>query len=152
MCNSPCCGPAKYLSCARIEFKSFLYLDSSPSPDICALFFLLLLQAAQTFPWGLRAWLHFFHLHAWFLCLVIIPALPAIIPIQKLHVCDILSRDRECRVHKVLPSEHNHVAASVFFRSKPGQGWVPKAEADGWASCRPPRGKEILFFIFPNIL
>lgn len=39
ICNSPCRGPAKYLSCARDEFKSFLHLDPAPSPDICTVFF-----------------------------------------------------------------------------------------------------------------
>lgn len=131
MCNSPCCWSAKHLSCARDEFKSFLHLDPAPNPHISTVFFSckfcrqprLILGVPGL---GCTSSTYMFD----FLHLVIPPALPDIISVQKktkTHLCDVAARVQECRVHKVLPSKQVRLCSCCCFSlAKQNRLWSPK--------------------------
>lgn len=106
MFNSPCCVSAKYLSCARDEFKSILHLDPALSPDICTVFFPVNSAGSPDFSLGSQGLAALSPPTCLIFCVsLFLLHCQLSFLFKRQHIYDSVARVQKCRVHEVLPSE-----------------------------------------------
>lgn len=77
--------------------------------------------------------------------------LPAIISIQKLHICDTVARVQECRVDEVLPSEQQLNSYCCFSLAKQSKLGTPKQSLRDELCADLPEGKRFCFSVSQTI-